>query len=795
VGAGRGLFRVRAHPFVDRDAERDAIWEELRSIWSDGFARLIVLCGKAGVGRSRLAEWTAQRAHEVGACTILRATFRDIPGSGDGLGPMLERAFRSEGLDPSETIAQVRRRLAWYGIADEVLARALTRLMRPPIAIDEDAPSGLSPIADRYELLRRFVARIGGIRPVLIWLDDAHFGADGLSFVDHVLSASRGTPVLFIATVSEDALQERLIEVAILESLFRDERTKKITLGPLDDVSHRELIDRLLPFTPSAAEHVAERTMGNPLLAMELVSEWVDRGVLTSSASGFRITPGAKPSVPSGVHEVYLDQLRRILSDRPAWWPALEIAAVIGMEIDQNEWALACEAAHLGVDSESRTELMRRLFRASMARPTARGFVWTQARLRRVLVERAGDEGRLSELHAAAASAAQASAEGLPVAAERLAFHLQQAGRGREATAPLLSAARSLLEASDLVGARAILDRRDALLESEQIPSTDPAWGAGWVLRAEVLLHLGNISEADAIASKGIEMGKRLRWRSVVPASTLVRARIATVQGSLDDARQLLDRAATMYAAENNPAGEAACLRELGYVDLNLGELEEAEEKLKQARDAFEAAGDTIGLGYTYGHLGLLERRRRNYEESSAHYERALELFREKDNRYGVALALNGLGDSLRYSGAIAEAESCYREAEHAYESIAAMVSATTPRLNLALLALERNDHESAFRLAELARPPLEKADKKSNLAVAHALALPRLAATRSFEEFDDRMDLVEELIEVSQFADGDLAWALEVASELCLRANEEARAARALRAATAQLEALRRLR
>jgi tetratricopeptide (TPR) repeat protein len=533
--------------------------------------------------------------------------------------------------------------------------------------------------------------------------------------------------------------------------------------------------------------------MGNPLLAMELVSEWVDRGVLTSSASGFQIEPGSKPSVPSGVHEVWLEQLDRILADHPEWWPALEIAAVLGMEIDASEWALACEAASLAIDAESREELMRRLFRSSMARPRPQGFVWAQARLRRVLVERAGDGQRLPELHAAAASAAEASAQGIPVAAERLAFHLQQAGRGREAIAPLLSAARSLLEASDLVGARAILDRRDAILDAESVPPSDVAWAAGWVLRAEVLFHLGQIAEAESFAQKGIDTGKRLRWRSVVPAATFMRARIATMQGALDEARELLDRAAKLYAAEGNSAGEAACLRELGYVRMHLGELSEAEDKLEMARASFDAAGDAIGLGHTFAHLGFLERRRRNYAASTKHYERAVELFREKDNRYGIAVALNGLGDALRYSGSIDEAESCYRESEHAFESIAALASAATPRLNLALLALEREDHESAAHLAESALPALERADKKSILACAHALVLPRAVLERSFEELDDRLDRIAALVTESHFADADLAWTLEVTSELCLRAGEEVRAQRALELATKQLESLRR--
>jgi serine/threonine protein kinase len=65
VGAGRGLFGLRPVPFVAREAERDQIWEALRAV-SEGATRVVVLTGETGTGKSRLAEWVAQRADEVG---------------------------------------------------------------------------------------------------------------------------------------------------------------------------------------------------------------------------------------------------------------------------------------------------------------------------------------------------------------------------------------------------------------------------------------------------------------------------------------------------------------------------------------------------------------------------------------------------------------------------------------------------------------------------------------------------------------------------------------------------------
>ena len=62
-------------------------------------------------------------------------------------------------------------------------------------------------------------------------------------------------------------------------------------------------------------------------------------------------------------------------------------------------------------------------------------------------------------------------------------------------------------------------------------------------------------------------------------------------------------------------------------------------------------------------------------------------------------------------------------------------------------------------------------------------------------EAYDERLDQIESLLASSHFADADMAWTLELASEVCLRVREDQRAQRALALATEQLKSLRRLR
>ena len=51
----------------------DELWKTLRETHTQAAPRAVILKGPSGVGKSRIAEWLCERAHEVGAATVLRA--------------------------------------------------------------------------------------------------------------------------------------------------------------------------------------------------------------------------------------------------------------------------------------------------------------------------------------------------------------------------------------------------------------------------------------------------------------------------------------------------------------------------------------------------------------------------------------------------------------------------------------------------------------------------------------------------------------------------------------------------
>ncbi|HEX6738398.1 MAG TPA: serine/threonine-protein kinase, partial [Vicinamibacteria bacterium] len=73
LGVGLGLYGLRPIPFVGREREREVLWQALADVVRRRRPRLVVLQGGAGSGKTRLAEWLAERAHEVGHAHVMDA--------------------------------------------------------------------------------------------------------------------------------------------------------------------------------------------------------------------------------------------------------------------------------------------------------------------------------------------------------------------------------------------------------------------------------------------------------------------------------------------------------------------------------------------------------------------------------------------------------------------------------------------------------------------------------------------------------------------------------------------------
>jgi hypothetical protein len=71
LDAGLGLHALRPVPMVGRQAERDRLWEALVEVNQAWAPRAVLVHGAAGLGKTRLVRWLAERAHELGAAHVV----------------------------------------------------------------------------------------------------------------------------------------------------------------------------------------------------------------------------------------------------------------------------------------------------------------------------------------------------------------------------------------------------------------------------------------------------------------------------------------------------------------------------------------------------------------------------------------------------------------------------------------------------------------------------------------------------------------------------------------------------
>lgn len=713
-GAGLGLFGLRAIPLVDRGDERDLLWNALATVHAHGETRVLVVRGPSGVGKSRLVEWLAIRAHEAGAADVLKATHAPISGPEDGVEAMLARALRAQGLAGEELFDHL------HEVAQRLRPRAEPEALRERVAAIAAliAPGVPPPSAawprvafaddrERQRVISEVLGDLAAARPLLVWLDDAMWGPASLTLARRLVEArGRRLPALVVVTIRDEhrgdvAQAGRLL--AELEAL--PAAVDVVKVAPLRTIDHRRLVGRLLGFEGELVDAIVERTLGNPMFAVQLVGDWVERGLLVPTPAGFRLREGAPIALPDDLHELWTRRIERLLCEvDPALQGegqrALELAAALGANVDLEEWREVCGLA--GVRADERW--IDRLYAQRLAIAGPRGFTFVHGMLRESLERMAAEAGRRVDHHrACAAMLAERHADHPLIYAERLARHRIAAGEGEAAIEPLLDACYRLQLAGAYQRAEAILDMLGALADDLGLDADDPrrlraaaqgawlAWMRGSsdeVARSREVADLEDRARrigADAI------VGDLLRLRGLA-------ARFAgdheTSLGLLEDALARCERAGDREGAARASLALAATLRAIGRLDEaeanlacavaeaealgldallprcygNLAEIAlsrdrwaEAHRWFDLARDAAEIAGDRKALAFTHGGLGDLAVDEGNLDAALAHYRRAETLFAAAGSRYVHGVRLNAALASL-LRGRAAAAQRIFRE-------------------------------------------------------------------------------------------------------------------------------------
>ncbi len=785
-GALRGglrLFGLRSLPIVGRLAERDALWGALHRVHDEARPLLVTVHGEAGIGKSRLVEWLAERAHELGAATLLRAEHGPVPGDGDGLRAMLRRHFRCEELEPPLLMERIDRFLGSFRVSSETARERLAALLRGG---DDDGDGiRLGGPRERHAVLRHVVELLAIERTVILWLDNVQWGHDALEFAEQLLADAPQQRVLVVVTYTDGALAEAPAEHAQVAALAAREHALDLPLAPLDEEDRRVLLREVLRLSPPLAAQVEARAGGNPMFVVQLVADWVQRDLLEPGGDGLRLAAGADTKLPDSLYEVWSARVEGLLEERPeADGIALELAAVLGRQVEPEEWAAACRAAGVSAPNSLVGELLKEgLVSALVGQDLRFGWRFADGLLGETLRRRAAGSGRLQAAHRAVVTMLRARGGN----ARRLGEHLVGAGDGAAAVGPLLQAARECSESGELRVAERLL----ALREDTLGPGDARERAEGTLVRAELALARGDWTAAEEAAKAATDAAVEGGWLDVVIEALLLRARAAKLTGRLAAAWRHAEDAESWARTNLEGLLLARALQLKGQVMAARGALEAAGHCYEEALAGF-ADGSPLRRGECLDGLGQIALATQRLGEAEGRFAEARALFAEGGSGPREAQAIDALGEVARHRGALDEAQELYADALERLEGLGA-VEAVVPRAHLALTELARGHLGSARPLLATALAEAEARGLRALLGVLHAAMLPGLLADGDTRGFDHHVQEAIHLGDETGLADPDVAGVAQQAGELARSAGDTRRARQAWLLAREHLRGLGR--
>jgi DNA-binding CsgD family transcriptional regulator len=610
--------RVSSARFIGRRDELAAVRAAAASA-AAGRARVVLIDGDAGIGKSRLVATACAQARQDGMLAVV------------GLCVPLGEA--SVAFAPfTELLRHLR---------DDLGAQRFAELAGPGLDAGLVAPgeAGALDPGSLFDQMMNFLIRLAEVQPTVIVLEDLQWaGASTRDLVAFLARIQQSARVALMLTYRGDELHRRHPLRLLLDDLERNPRLERIRLAGLSRAELAELVADIhhgMALAPEQIDRLLTRTQGNPFYVEELVA---------AMPSGERL--------PVRLSDLILSRVERLAEPTVT---LLRQATILADDLDEDMLA-----AITGRSLEQTTAAMRDALAHQFLVIEGR-----RCRFRHALVREALYEdllpGERERLHRAAALAMDGSpwAQRLPEHTRRatLAYHWDAAGDSPQAFAATVSAGAAAERVGALGEAAAWFER--ALRLWDQVP--DPALAAG-MSRAQLLLRaaeavLPSLSPRALVLAEAaldvLDADAEPEERAAITARI---ARMNWVHHRGAAATATCEQAVALLAGRPPSASKARSLAELGQILLGRSQHRRAETVLQDALSTARAARSRPVEGHALCNLGTVLVELGQADEGLAMLRRALQLCHEEGRTEDVISAYVNYTAALEYSARFEDA-------------------------------------------------------------------------------------------------------------------------------------------
>jgi predicted ATPase/DNA-binding CsgD family transcriptional regulator len=733
-----------------RNQELETI-QNMLQLAKESNGQCLLISGDAGIGKSRLTAAAIQSAQQEDFILLHGVCFEQ--DSSLPYGPWMDGIRQYLALKTPEQIVEN---------LGENTPEILKLIPEVSVYLNTSQPIyQLPPEADKrrlFEALLRFLGRLTGHQPLLVVLEDLHWGDEtSLEFLHYCRRRFSQHPVLLIGTYRQDQISPQLKR--LLSQMNRERLAVEIQLSPLSRHHVAEMIRSIFeierPIKLDFLDMIEQLTGGNPFFVEEVLKSLVETGGIYLSNGVWKRRPVVELQVPSSTRDAVQGRLE-LLNDETQ-----HLVTLMSVAGQQSTFELLQTLTKM--EEGELIQRLKELIEAQFITETGPDqFSFRHELTREAVYAGLMQRERMIQHRMIAETVEAVFADHLDMYLGSLAMHYQKSRQWEKALHYARVAGEKALA---LYAPREALEHFNQAVEAAQQLSLKADID---LLRSRGLACqlMGNFDTAYSDFQSCLEQArksgnKNAEWEALLNLALLMEGRNYPKAGEYNQealalARQLNDpamigrsliRLTIWYTNMNQAAEGAVCVREAfnifeglndqhglalalsaeGNIHINAGNFQRGAACFTQAIPLFKAVGDlqgqfdclinlslcgAIDLYYTEPPMMSISRARRNVES-------ALEIARQMNSQSDEAIAMIRLAMILRTQGRYAQASEL---AENATELAEDLEHSEWSSFGWAAQAEIQRDLLNLDLAQKYYMRSLEKVEQTGNLEIKHTV-------------------------------------------------------------------------